>query len=71
MHWKTLIAIILLVLAAIFTVQNATVVSIQFLFWKLEVSRVLMVIFLLGIGFALGWITASLKTRPQRPLYRE
>jgi len=64
MHWKTLIAIILVVLAAIFTVQNAAVVSIQFLFWKLEVSRVLMVILLLGIGFALGWITASLKMRP-------
>jgi uncharacterized integral membrane protein len=61
MNWRHIIGAILLLLVVVFTLQNAAVVSIAFLFWKLEISRVLIIFFVLGIGFIIGWITASLK----------
>jgi uncharacterized integral membrane protein len=60
MNWRHIIGAILLLLIVVFTLQNAAVVSIAFLFWKLEISRVLIIFFVLGIGFIIGWITASL-----------
>ena len=57
---KIVIGIILIVLLIIFTVQNAAVVSINFLFWQFSVSRVLMIFFLLAIGIIIGLIIAAL-----------
>jgi len=53
------IGIALLVFVLIFIIQNAAVVDIKFLFWKISMSRSLMVFFVLGIGVVVGWIAAS------------
>lgn len=53
------LSLLLLVLFAIFTVQNAAVVTIHFLFWKFSVSRVLMIIFVLVLGILIGWFSAG------------
>jgi putative membrane protein len=44
----------LLLLIAVFTVQNAEVVTVHFLLWKLSVSRALMIFFVLVIGIVIG-----------------
>lgn len=48
--------LILIALGAIFIVQNTTVVEVRLLFWSVLLSRALLIVFLLIIGFALGWL---------------
>lgn len=59
MNTKIYIGIALLIFVSIFIIQNAVVVDIKFLFWKISMSRSLMVFFVLGVGVAVGWIIAS------------
>ena len=56
---KTYIGLALSLLVVIFIVQNATVVEIQLLFWKISMSRALMIFFVLAIGVIIGWISAG------------
>ena len=58
MNIRAYIGLALLLLVVIFIVQNATVVDIQFLFWKVSMSRSLMIFFVLAISIVTGWITA-------------
>lgn len=59
MNIKIYTGIALLIFVGIFIIQNAVVVDLKFLFWKISMSRSLMVFFVLGIGIAVGWITAG------------
>ena len=56
MNIKLILVVVILFLFALFVVQNAQVVTVGFLFWKIEASRaiVLMVTFVLGL-FS-GWL---------------
>ena len=58
MKVKAVIALVLIAVVAIFAMQNATTVDVNFLFWSLSVPRVLLVVALLAAGFMLG-ITVS------------
>ena len=64
MHWKLWLVAIVLVVLGVFVLQNTRVVEFRFLFWKLEMSRALMMFAILGIGVALGWLLATLRRRP-------
>jgi len=55
MNIKLVITLILIALATIFIVQNAEVVELRFLFWKMAMSRSLMFVFLLLSGIVIGW----------------
>lgn len=55
-----LIAVFALALiVAIFIVQNAAAVDVSFLVWTLSMSRALLIIFSVAIGFLLGWFLHS------------
>ena len=41
--------------ALIFTVQNVAAVDVTFLVWTISMSRALLILFTLSIGFLLGW----------------
>jgi uncharacterized integral membrane protein len=56
---KMSVGLVLLLVVVVFIVQNATSVDIQFLFWKLSISRSLMIFFVLAIGIAIGWLGAT------------
>lgn len=56
---KIYIGLALLLLVLVFIVQNAVVVEIRWLFWTLTMSRSLMILFVLAIGIAIGWILGS------------
>lgn len=56
MNLKFVTLLVLIGLAAIFIVQNAEVVELRFMFWKIAMSRALMFVFLLLIGVAVGWL---------------
>jgi len=55
MNIKLVIALISIAAVSIFIVQNADVVDLQFMFWKISMSRALMFVFLMLIGIAIGW----------------
>jgi putative membrane protein len=59
MNIRAYFGLLLLLLVVVFIVQNATVVDIQFLFWKMSMSRSLMTFFVLAAGIIIGWITAA------------
>jgi putative membrane protein len=42
-------------LALIFIVQNVAAVDVNFLVWTISMSRALLIVFTLAIGFLLGW----------------
>jgi len=59
MNIKMYVTLTLLLLIVIFTVQNAAVVTVNFLFWKLDISRALLIFFVLVMGVIIGWISHS------------
>lgn len=65
MKIKTIMAIVFAVLVVIFSLQNAEVTVVNFLLWKLSMSRVLIILGSFAIGVIVG-ILVSLK-RPKLP----
>jgi uncharacterized integral membrane protein len=41
---------------ALFIIQNIAIVEVQFLFWSIQMSRSLLILSLLVIGVAIGWL---------------
>jgi lipopolysaccharide assembly protein A len=60
MHGRAILIALLVALPVIFVLQNTQVVEIHFLFWKLSMSRVLIILLLLVIGMLAGWLLHSL-----------
>jgi uncharacterized integral membrane protein len=60
---KTLLALVLVALLALFAVQNSEVVAVHFLFWTVEMSRVVMLLGVLGVGAVFGWVLCSVWRR--------
>jgi len=55
MNYKLILILILAGLILLFIIQNVAVVEIQFLFWSIQMSRSLLIFFLLAIGIIIGW----------------
>jgi uncharacterized integral membrane protein len=56
----------LLLLIAVFTLQNAEVVTVHFLLWQVSVSRALMIFFVLVIGIVIGAALSGVSHRRHR-----
>ena len=54
-RWCILVICLLFI---IFVAQNTHVVSVRFLFWKAEASRVLVLIGTFSLGLVAGWLLA-------------
>jgi uncharacterized integral membrane protein len=50
-------------LLVIFTAQNYEVVELRFLFWKLEMSRAILMFGFLSAGSLIGWLSRGIGTR--------
>lgn len=59
MSVRAVVVLVIIFFFAVFLFQNSAVVDIEFLFWKLSMSRVLLLAASLGagavVGFILGW----------------
>jgi uncharacterized integral membrane protein len=62
MKTKTIIALIFATIVVIFSIQNVEVTDVNFLFWKLSMSRVLIILGSFGIGVLVG-ILVSIKRK--------
>ena len=56
---KLTLSLILAGVVLLFTLQNTQIVEVQLLFWKLSMSRVLLILLLLVVGAILGWVAHS------------
>jgi putative membrane protein len=56
MNFQLLSILILVCLATVFIIQNVAAVDVRFLFWSIAMSRALLIVFALIIGFVFGWI---------------
>jgi uncharacterized integral membrane protein len=52
---KTIIILILIALSIVILIQNTQVVEVQIFFWKIAMSRIIMITFLLIVGFVIGY----------------
>jgi len=66
MKFKTILAILFAGVIVVFSLQNAEVTDVKFLFWKLSMSRVLIILGSFGVGVAVG-ILVSMKKRLINP----
>ena len=55
MNYKWILILIFAGVILLFIIQNVAVVEIQFLFWSIQMSRSLLIFFLLAIGIIIGW----------------
>lgn len=58
---RFVIGIIFGAVAIIFVVQNTEVADVQFLAWSFSMTRAMLYLILLFIGFALGWLVTSIR----------
>jgi len=70
MNAKLITAIVVLFVFAVFIVQNAQVVTVSFLFWKMEASRAIVLMATFVFGLFTGWILTQFfrKSKKQRNL---
>ena len=59
---KIALAGFLAALLIVLVVQNAEVVTVSLLFWKLEMSRVILILLTALTGFICGYVVARLTT---------
>ena len=63
MNAKKIIVLFLVVLLMVFIIQNTQVVEVKLLFWKVSMSRALMLLGTLVIGFVSGWLIKGIKPK--------
>ena len=62
MKLKTILALLFIAIVVIFSLQNAEVTDIKFLFWKLSLSRVLIILGSFGVGVLVGILMSMKRT---------
>jgi lipopolysaccharide assembly protein A len=59
MSGKLVLVVVIIVLVALFIIQNITAVSINFLAWSLSMNGALLFIIILILGIVIGWLLHS------------
>jgi len=59
MKTKTIIILVLVVLFLVIAIQNTEAVLFQVLFWKISISRIILIPLLLLAGFIIGFLAAE------------
>ncbi|MFP4081593.1 MAG: LapA family protein [Candidatus Aminicenantes bacterium] len=64
MKAKAIIILILIVLAGIILIQNTQIVTVQLFFWKIRMSRIILISLSLLVGFVVGILIPWGRRRP-------
>jgi uncharacterized integral membrane protein len=59
MKLKTIIILILVALFVVIIIQNTQAVTIQILFWRISMSRIIFIPLLMLLGFVIGFLAAQ------------
>lgn len=63
---KTFVVFVLMALFVTILLQNMEVVTVSLLLWKLEMSRVILIVLVMFIGMILGYIFGTVRLRRRR-----
>jgi uncharacterized integral membrane protein len=67
MKLKTILVLIFAAIIVIFSLQNAEITDVKFLFWKLSISRVLVILGSFAIGILLGILISQKRKSTKIP----
>ena len=62
MKFRTIVGLLFAAIIIIFSLQNAEIIDVKFLFWKLSISRVLVILGSFVIGLLVG-VLLSIKKK--------
>lgn len=71
MNFKILSILTLIIIAAVFITQNVMVVDVNLLFWRIQISLALLIVFNLLLGFLLGWFIKSYINYKKSRIYKQ
>ena len=60
MKARLITTLVLLLLVAVFSIQNAATVEIRLLFWQVGMPRALLIFLMLLIGAIIGWFARAM-----------
>jgi uncharacterized integral membrane protein len=63
---KRIVFLAIALLFAVFVFQNAEIATVQFLFWKTEASRALILVGTFLLGLVVGWLTQWLLRKERK-----
>lgn len=66
MNFKNISLMILLALFIIVCIQNVEIIPVHFLFWKVEISKLLLLIITLVVGMLIGMMIPGFFTKSQK-----
>ena len=66
MNFKNIILMILLALFIIVCIQNVEIIPVHFLFWKVEISKLLLLIITLVVGMLIGMMIPGFFTKYEK-----
>ncbi len=71
MNFKNISLIILLALFIIVCIQNVEVIPVHFLLWKVEISKLLLLIITLVVGILIGMIIPGFFNKSKKEMLTE
>jgi len=63
MKFKAFVALFFITLIVVFSLQNAEITDIKFLFWKLSISRILIIVGCFVLGIIVGLLLSIKRKR--------
>ena len=63
MKIKTIIILVLVAFLVIFLLQNTEVIDVQFLFWQISMSRIVLLFSTFIVGLITGWLLRILTSK--------
>jgi uncharacterized integral membrane protein len=63
MNTKVVVLLVAILLAVIVMLQNTAVTTIKLLLWSVSIPRILLIVILLLLGFVMGYMAATMKSK--------
>lgn len=62
---KRIVVLVIVLLFALFIVQNAQVVEVRFLFWSAQASRAIVLLITFALGLIAGWLSGRVHKKEE------
>lgn len=70
MKLKIALVITVVILVAVFAIQNTEIVSVKLWFWEVQTPRALLILLCIAVGLFIGFLVPS-PTKKEKPEKRE